>query len=297
MASPLVPQIVGDWQLLYRPEKTGCYVNDHCLFRAQDGRWHLIGITRDEHEIRPDHERWFTHGAGPRLLSETGLRELDRVCDFGAPAWAPSVVHDGRRYFMLYGPAPLKLATSDELGHWMLNPVHLHDSPLDACHRDPMVLRRDDGTWLMYATGMHERCGVISVYASEDLVNWRFLRYALRTTAEAPLNPPCGAAESPFVVRLGEDYYLFITYTDSEPENYHNTLVFRSTDPLDFGEYTGTNESEVVVAKLHTHAPEIVQDEDGTWYITTCGWPGRGVPCEGGVAIAPLEWVEVTPET
>ena len=37
-----IPSITGDWQLLYKPEKTGCYVNDHSLIRAQDGSWHLV---------------------------------------------------------------------------------------------------------------------------------------------------------------------------------------------------------------------------------------------------------------
>ena len=114
----------------------------------------------------------------------------------------------------------------------------------------------------------------------------------MRTSGNAPLNPSCGATESPFVVHHGGFYYLFMTYTDCRLVNYHNTIVFRSSDPRDFGEYTGDNEDEVVIAHLHAHAPEVVQDDDGTWYITTCGWLERGAPVEGGVAIAELEWGE-----
>lgn len=43
---------------------------------------------------------------------------------------------------------------------------------------------------------------------------------------------------------------------------------------------------------IRAHAPEIVCDDDGSWYITTCGWRNHGVPIEGGVAIANLEWME-----
>jgi beta-fructofuranosidase len=291
MSSPLLtPKIAGPWQLLYRPEKTGCYVNDHTLFQALDGTWHLIGITRDEPEVKPDGERWFTHGFGPHLISETGLKEHGIVCDNGVRAWAPCVVSDGRRYYMYFGPSPLRFATSDELTHWMENPITLQDCPLDACHRDSMVLKRTDGTWLMYATGLKDGYGVISVFESKDLIHWRFVKYALRTSGQAPLRCPWGATESPFVVFIDGCYYLFITYTNCSLESYHNTLVFRSIDPLDFGEYTGDNEAEIVIAKLQAHAPEIVQDSDGTWYITSCGWRGFNTPIEGGVAIAKLEW-------
>lgn len=95
------------------------------------------------------------------------------------------------------------------------------------------------------------------------------------------------------MVRVGGLYYLFVTYTDCRPENYHNTLVFCSEDPTNFGEYTGDNEAEVVVAKLWAHAPEIVED-GGHWYVTTCGWPNHGTAVEGGVAIARLGWTPVS---
>ncbi|TVP76391.1 MAG: hypothetical protein EA353_12145 [Puniceicoccaceae bacterium] len=285
----LVPIISGDWQLLYKPEKTGCYVNDHSLIRGLDGRWHLFGITKATPETAADEERYFTYGRGSELITPGGFEEIGIVCNNGVRAWAPSVVTDGRRYFMHYGPSPMRMATSDELRHWMEHTPIFHDAPLDSCHRDSMVLRVDDH-WLMYATGIHERYGVISVFKSSDLVNWTFLKFALRTSGNAPLNPAWGATESPFVVARDGGYYLFMTYTDCRVENYHNTLVFYSKDPTEFGEYTGDNENSVIVARIHAHAPEIVQDTDGRWYITTCGWRNRQVPIEGAVAIAPLDW-------
>ncbi len=288
LADARVPSIAGSWQLLYKPEKTGCYVNDHSLIRAHDGGWHILGITRDGPEAMADRERYFTHGRGEQLICPGGFEEVNIVCDNGVRAWAPAVVSDGKRYYMYYGPSPLRFATSDELSHWMENPVYLVDAPLDACHRDSMVLRMDDGAWLMYATGICDGFGVISVFRSEDLVTWRFLQYALRTHGPAALKPPWGATESPFVVHRDGLYYLFITYTDCSLDNYHNTLVFASADPTDFGEYIGEGD-ETVLARLHAHAPEIVQDA-GRWYITTCGWRGMDTPIEGGVAIAELAW-------
>jgi len=287
----MIPRIAGDWRLLYKPDTTGCYVNDHSLVRGPDGSWHLFGITSHQRDgDRAEQERYFTHGRGESLVCDGGFTELGVVCNNGVRAWAPSVVSDGWRYYMHYGPSPTRFATSYELSHWMEQPVELLDDPLDACHRDHMVLRLGDGSWLMYATGINGKYGVVSVYRSDDLVRWRFVRYALETAGDAPLNPPWGATESPFVVSVNSGFYLLVTYTDCRPENYHQTLVFRSDDPTDFGQYRGDADEDRVVARLHAHAPEVVRDDDGQWYITTCGWPGYGVPIEGGVAIAPLDW-------
>ncbi|WP_158301860.1 hypothetical protein [Paenibacillus mesophilus] len=40
------PIIASNWSVLFKPEKTGCYVNDHTLVRDRDGSWHLhTGIS------------------------------------------------------------------------------------------------------------------------------------------------------------------------------------------------------------------------------------------------------------
>jgi arabinan endo-1,5-alpha-L-arabinosidase len=282
------PRIVSDWRLLFAPSRYGRYVNDHSLIRDAAGHWHLFGITSHAEQDMAEQERYFVHAQTASLAQP--MQEVGKVCDTGMRAWAPCVIgHDGR-YYMYYGPSPTRFATSDELGHWMENPIVLHGAPLDAAHRDHFVLEVAPGRWLMYTTGLSNRYGVISVFESHDLIHWTFIRYALRTLGQAPLNPPWGATESPFVVCLDGLYYLLVTYTDCRPDNYHNTLVFCSADPTDFGDYTGDNEDECVIAKLHAHAPEIVRDGDDQWYITTCGWRNKQTPVEGGVALARLAW-------
>ena len=285
-----IPVISTDWRLLFKPEKYGRYVNDHSLIKHDDGRWHLFGITSHATEDFSEQERYFVHAAGD-LWSGEPMKELGKVCDNGVRAWAPGVVRHGPRYFMHYGPSPLRMATSLELGHWMEHTPTITGAPLDSCHRDSMVFKKDDGTWLMYITGIDDTMyGVVSVLESTNLVDWKFIRFALKTSGNAENNPPWGATESPYVVQVEGWYYLFITYTDCKHHNYHNTLVFRSEDPTNFGEYNGDNADELVVAKLRAHAPEIIQ-EDGQWYITTCGWRGYHTPIEGAVAIAKLDWV------
>ncbi|MBM4337851.1 MAG: hypothetical protein FJ108_18335, partial [Deltaproteobacteria bacterium] len=54
------PVLAGaGWRPLFTPQRTGAYVNDHCVVRAADGTWHVFGITKPTVEIDPQGERWF----------------------------------------------------------------------------------------------------------------------------------------------------------------------------------------------------------------------------------------------
>ena len=93
----------------------------------------------------------------------------------------------------------------------------------------------------------------------------------------------------PVVLKKDGMYYLFVTYTDSSSETYNNTLVFCSENPENFGEYNGESDGAKPIAKISAHAPEIIE-ENGKYYITTCGWPDKPIPHKGCVSIATLEW-------
>jgi beta-fructofuranosidase len=156
-----------------------------------------------------------------------------------------------------------------------------------------MIFRLDDDSWLLYSTGKRGRSSSVSVCISENLRDWRFVRHALVTTPDAPRNPSWAATESPFVFRHGGAYWLSITYTRSfgGPAEYHDTLLFRSENPFDFGTYTG--DAREPAARLYAHAPEYLHDPDtNRWWITSCGWPGElfqpVIP--GSVAIRELDW-------
>ena len=219
------------------------------------------------------------------------------MCDFGARAWAPTVAFDGQRWIMLYGPDRLRAAVCDDarLDHWHEAPCTLVGAPLEAVLRDGMVYRLDDDSWLLYATGKR------GALRHRERVRLREpARLALRAARaasprrEAPSNPSWAATESPFVFRHDGAYWLSITYTQSTggPAEYHNTLLFRSDNPFDFGTYTGDDAQPA--ARLYAHAPEYLHDPDtGRWWITSCGWPGdRFQPViPGSVAIRELDWV------
>ncbi|OAI43607.1 hypothetical protein AYO38_10565 [bacterium SCGC AG-212-C10] len=292
-----IPQLGGDgWRPLFTPSETGSYVNDHCVVRGGDGRWHVFGITKETPGVGPHRERWFCHGSGPSLV-EGQLRERGRVCDFGHRAWAPTIAFDGERWIMLYGPDLLRAAWSDDprLEDWHEVPCTFSGGPVGGVLRDQMVFRLDDDSWLMYATGKRGRLGGVSVSVSENLLDWRFVRFALQTTESAGKQPPWAATESPFVFERDGDFWLSVTYSASGqgPEDYHDTLLFRSKNAFDFGTYTG--DPGEPAARLAAHAPEYVRDpESGKWYVTSAGWPGEafGTVIPGSVAIRELDWIE-----
>jgi arabinan endo-1,5-alpha-L-arabinosidase len=282
------PEITGAWRVLFKPEKHASYVNDHTIIRGPDGRWHLYGCGQSGPRCSPEMERSIMHGSTLSLAEP--MVEHRPVIDNGTRAWAPgAIVRDGR-IFMYYGPSPTMMAHSIDGQHWIGNPIELIGTPIDAAHRDHMVVRLEDETWLMYAVGVRDGQGCVSVHVSNDLQTWRFVRYALRCSADAPMRPAWGAIESPYVVRIGEWWHLFITYTDCSAESYQQTLVFRSLNPFDFGTMTGQDADPAVIARLTAHAAEVILDESGQWHITTCGWLNKGIPHEGCVSIAPLRW-------
>ena len=73
-------------------------------------------------------------------------------------------------------------------------------------------------------------------------------------------------------------FYPFWTIYDGTHGPYDNrTYVFRSDTPADFH-----NAEEV--ATLLAHCPELIEDEDGQWFISSAEWPTRGV------SMARFEW-------
>lgn len=281
-----IPRIASEWKILYKPENHGDYINDHSIVRGPDGKWHLFGIT--SFGTGSYHEKYFSHGRGDSLEKE--FAEVGKVIDRGTLAWAPCVIEREGNYYMFYGPSPTSLAVSFDMQEWFGTRVTLKNEPLMAAHRDHFVLKLEDGTYLMYVTGVKDKRGAISLFSSSDLLTWDFEGYALTSGENTPLNPPWGAMESPFVLKKDGLYYLFVTYTDCSDATYCNTMVFVSKDPKVFGEFDGEKGVQPITV-LKAHAPEILE-ENGEYYITTCGWKSKPNPNKGAVSVARLEWTE-----
>ncbi len=289
-----VPYIKGDWNLLFKPEKTGDYINDHTVYRHTDGSWHVIGITRIG-RADPSREFYFAHGSGKSLIVDGGFKEHEKVCDYGHKAYAPHAISHEDVCHLFWGPDLYRLDTSRDMFNWKYQGVVMDPTEQDpkGTFRDTMTLKVGD-KWVMYSTGIIREgklagYGTVDVWESADLKNWSFKGRALTTSGKAPCNTHWGCCESPFVVKYGDWYYLFTTYTDCSSWSYQNTLVFKSKDPYNFGDYDGSEDR--IVTRLATHAPEVINNpDDGKWYITSCGWKGSVVACPGGVAIAELGW-------
>jgi hypothetical protein len=292
-----IPRIAGAFTTIYRPKgdvfpgpdsqylKAGHWYdrwvpNDHCFITGPDGRWHTFGITHPLTPMEPgsvhDGEWLAFHARAPRgklkeHLSDSAWQDCPKVLpperrpDERPELYAPFIVERNRRYHMFYGPEQIRLAVSDDLNHWTpIGPVFSHGRSA----RDPCILRDDGKYWMVYVVG-----NSVFARASQDLSTW----------SEEPIEifrmDREGSPESPFIIRREETFYLFWCIYDGTHGLYDNrTFVYRSKAPWKPGTWS-------YVTRLQAHAPEIVQSENGAWYISSAEWPARGV------SLAPLEWV------
>lgn len=262
--------------------------NDHAIVKGPDGRWHLLGITHPKpDDFQPPrynpatvHEaEWLLfHAVAPpgklkEQLQEGAWRDAAKVLAPGdrpgepREIYAPFVVRKDDVFQMVYGPTSMRLATSTDLYDW--RPAGSLFSERGGA-RDPSVFLHDGRYVMIYIADN-------SIFArrSRDLQHWDDEpREILRI-------PPGRAPESPSIVEHAGQFYLFYCVYDSADEINgaydYRTYVYRSPNPLDF-------QRAPCVAELKAHAPEIFQDEDGDWFITSVEWPQRGV------SIAPLAW-------
>jgi beta-fructofuranosidase len=263
------------------------YINDHTVFQAEDGKWHLIGITHQKvlggKLPVPWAEEEFIHAVAPALEGPwtvlSPILQVDRKLG-ETHVWAPHVVKQGGQYYCFYAAGG---------GHWtsMINLAESADAMTwtrysgnprfrdfyDA--RDPMVLR-DGDRWIMYYTKTFSRKEHLSTVAyreSRDLLHWSDPNFAYVVRSLPATLPNSQYTESPFVVKYQGLYYLFHCTTDL---NYQATRVFVSKDPLHFEE---SNEITTLIA----HAAEVVQDGE-RYYLTHAGW------YYDGLYLADLTW-------
>jgi sucrose-6-phosphate hydrolase SacC (GH32 family) len=279
---------VGAFTKIYDPsegEKERWYINDHTFIRAEDGQWHLFGITHRE-PAKAMEEKFFAHATAPDIngpwTKQAPVVHVDPAHG-ETVTWAPYVLHYGDLYYMFYCAGGKKhtkyhihLATSKDLFHWQrhsANPMVVDG--YDA--RDPMVFRRGDDWILYYAATSTPEGGNHTVKAatSHDLVHWANQKEVFR---DAETGTYGGPTESPFVVSRNHKYYLFICTN----HGYNETAVYESGTPLHW-------DAERLVGKFPAHAAEVIETPDGKWYVSRAGWG------QGGVYLAKLTWQDEAP--
>jgi hypothetical protein len=270
----------GEFKTIFAAAEPWC-INDHTFVQGPDHTWHLFGITHPKPlDFFKDPGRRLAHATAHTLLQSPWnaqppavTRDWEKYHEY--LLWAPYVLHHGDTYYMYVCVGDkathryrIHLLTSSDLKTWTRSPANpLLVDGFDA--RDPMVMRAGD-RWVLYYTATTTPEGgnhIVAYVTSEDLVHWSHRGVAFVHPRAGSFGGP---TESPFVVRRGDHYYLFVC--DNEW-----TDVYLSNDPFhwEFGQMT---------ARIRSHASEIVRDADGQWYISHAGWT------EGPVCLAPLHW-------
>ena len=298
--SDCIPCIEGNYVNIYTPEgdifpgpdtgrlKANTYYpiwvpNDHHILWGLDGCWHGFGIT---HPIISEHNHdgeclLFHVKSEPGNLYEvlkTGYwKDQKKVLPFyerpdeTSSIHSPFIINHNNMYMMVYGPTPFRYAVSNDLYHWE-SKGNLFSDPL-ASGRDPMILKHNGLFYFIYCSNQYS----VEARISDDFLNWKPPVTVFQ--GEIKKHP-----ESPVLVYRNGIYYLFWCLWDqASPEGNRDiypsrTYVYASKDPLHF--------KAGPITVLEAHAPEIIQDETGEWYITSAEKPCRGI------SIARLVWKE-----
>lgn len=293
-----VYQPKGDY--FYGPDttlfKTGQWYNewvpnDHAVIKGNDGKWHIIGIT---HPYVPPHEKEIHQGefASFHAVSKAGLfKETLKINHYddqakilppskrpGEPAnnHAPYIikktVNNDDWYYMVYGPSPIRLAISKDLYQWQPKGNLFHQT---GGARDPSIFVHNNTYYMVYCSK-----NSVLLRESKNMMTWSEPTTIFTSVLYEP--------ESPSLLFHNNRYYLVVCSWNGKWDRktvvgayQEQSYVLQSDNFLDFGE-----NSDKQVATLLGHSPEIFQDEDGDWYISSAEWPNRGI------SIDKLTWQE-----
>ena len=128
--------------------------------------------------------------------------------------------------------------------------------------RDPNILLWGNTYYLLRRAG-----NGISLVTSTDFIHWTDPVIIYKPEKESY------QTESPFLVHYEGLFYLFWTLWDTVDRTTSGycpwTYVHCSESPSDF-------RGKPVLAEFTVHAPEIIQDEGGQWFMSTADHPHRG---------------------
>ena len=246
------------------------HLNDFCVFKGLDTRWHAIGIIGTgtwESEISLFHcscdtldGRYDVHE--PLLADvEQGNTSNDKPgvhCPF-------VVVHEGMHHLFFRRPWGTNLhVTSPDCFNWSLVP-ELAFEERDA--RDPCI-PCFDGVWHWYYV---QRCTVdgvdrsaVMLRTSTDLRTWTNGQPAYVDYKHVVKH---SRLESPAIFRHGDTYWLFVRDRKLETEQTPApTIVYASADPCQFD--SGT---DPITIFPDMQAPEVIEHEGRLYLFRVSG--------------------------
>ena len=259
------------------------HVVDHGFVKDEQGDWHLWACIRGtkvgrllyewQGESLTDGQLWEQKGVVARASEEWG----EQAEEGNEKMQAPYFLKVGDEYYCFYNSAGIRVIVSEDGAHYERERVKGDNNVLyEKGGRDVMVME-DDGVYYAYSTVSTVaadgwRRGFVIVRTSKDLLNWS--DYTIVSEGGRAGNGAV-SAESPFVQRYNDHYYLFRSSSSTG-----TTFVYRSDTPYDFG----VNNDEKLVAELPVWAPEIINEGD-QWFISD-------IADFQGVKLAKLKWVE-----
>jgi len=269
------------------------HINDHCFIKSSSNKWHMFGIMYpDPGSGDMSYVNYLGHASADSLDEIPWTEETPpfyETLESGDVLWAPHIVYHDNLYYMFYCNGgdvenyKMCLRTSEDLITWSDKQILFHDG-FQA--RDPMVLFVEEiNKWVIYycatensSAGNH----IVAYRTSDDLINWGTRQIAY---LDLHYGTDYGPTESPYVVKRGSYYYLFIGlrpydfpswFENWEHPGYKGTDVFRSTS---WNQWKNSD----FVGWIDAHAPEIIND-NGSWYISHCG------VLQGGLFIRRMYW-------
>lgn len=248
------------------------YLNDHSIiYNPDDKKWHLYGIQNPSSA--------FIHLTADSLNQRGWNREKDFATD-GSAIWAPHIIFHEGVYHMFYTqigvPRELHHVISLDLYNWTKSETPIlaqkNESSENLKNKDPMVFRDEEQQqWIMYYSAMKDdKHWVVGYSTSKDLRDWTEMKICFDEHTESP------AVESPFVIKRGKYYYLFLS---ARPWEIGGEDIFKSTTPYKW-------DAKDHVQRVNPwHAAELVKDLNGQWYMTL----STGRQCRN-FRMAPLYW-------
>lgn len=248
--------------------------NDHTIIKGNDGYWHMFGL------IFPYPMPGRVHEGGAQTFHavsksptfkdahiDAGWEDKPQVLTRIVTNHSPNMVEKDGVYYMIYGRSSAQLATSTDLYNWTVEgEVFNSDAYGYGDPRDPHILKDGDTYYISYCIE-----NGIAMRSSKDLRNWSEPKIIFQPEEYDP--------ESPSVIHYDDKYYLFVCVWNKHKfklldiDDYFPqiTNVYVSDNP------EGPYQESSLVTTLNGHAPEIFQDEDGDWFISSAQYPYCGI--------------------
>ena len=285
-----VPSIDGEfWRLAPAPDLDSLngadpdkqHVVDHGFIKDENGNWQLWACIRGtrigrllygwEGRSLTAGGTWQQKGVVARAEAEWGEQVRNGVEQIQAPYFLK--IDD--TYYCFYNSAGIRIMTSKD-GVAFKRPRLRNGNNLlyESGGRDVMIMK-DGDTYFAYSTVSTVAQdgwlrGFVILRTSKDLKNWS--DYTIVSEGGRAGNGAV-SAESPFVQRYGDFYFLFRSSSSTG-----TTFVYRSDNPYDFG----VNTDAKLIGELPVWAPELIV-ENGQWYISD-------ISDFKGVKLARLKW-------